>query len=429
MVTNMNRVVPSLEFMPYQHDDFGNQLVTKVEWLRLEGTYSSKAIDQSGIAELINKRFDSNITFKIFRNNKFDAYVTYPSLTSNHPLEQVFSKASNTAGRLLVALGEEGKSIGKVDLVKSKLSGVYSKIPATVWISDTMFGASGLTAREIAAAIAHEIGHFVTYCYFLRNTTMGSFVTTQIAATAAGAKSDKERALIFRDGAKILGIDDVAIEPLLQQTAEQNAATLQTLFIRDTRNLLRSETGASVYEAKSSEQIADGFAVRFGFGKDLALVHSKLGNGEVYRVSGSRLAVLKAVADVGVGVAKIATLGKIMPRIQESLLKYPNDLISPYDRDDQRVRLIKQSLIQLVKEADPNKKEFVDKLISDIESTEKIEKTMKYQESVSAYLQQKLIPFYGKLRREQELQKTVEDLIYNDMFVNAAKIKALGEKE
>lgn len=423
----MKYLVPSLEFMPYQHDDFGEQLVGKVEWLRLEGTMSSKAIDQSGINELINKRFETNITFRIIRDNRFDAYVTTPSISSTHPLDQIFHKPSNTIGRLLTEMGERGKVLGGVDLTTSRVSGVLSKIPVNIYITDTMFSAPGLTSHEIAAALTHEIGHYVTYCYFLLNSAMASFITSKIASLASGASDDKERTIIFREGAKILGIDDLAIEPLLHQTPEQNAATLQTLFIRDTRNLLRSETGASVYEAKSAEQLADGFAIRFGFGKHLALVHSKLGNGYVNRVSGSRLAVIKAVTDVGISIAKVATLGAIMPRIQEKLLRYPSDLISPYDRDDQRVKLLKQGLIQLLKEADPNKKDFVEKLIKDIDAVEKVEKSIPYQESVANYLQQKLIPFYGKVKRDQEIQKTVEDLIFNDAFVAAAKLKKLGE--
>lgn len=423
----MNKTVPSLEFMPYQHDDFGEQLVGKVEWLRLEGTMSSKAIDQSGINELINKRFKTNITFRIIRDNRFDAYVTTPSISSTHPLDQIFHKPSNTIGRLLADIGEKGAALGGVDLTNSTVSGVFSKIPVNIYITDTMFSATGLTTREIAGAIVHEIGHYVTYCYYLLNSAMASFVTSKIAALASGATDDNQRKVIFKEGAKILGIDGLAIEPLLHQTPEQNAATLQTLFIRDTRNLLRSETGASVYEAKSAEQLADGFAVRFGFGKDLALIHSKLGNGYVTRVSGSRLAVIKAAADVGIAIANITTLGTIMPKIQEKLLRYPSDLISPYDRDDQRIKLLRQGLIQLLKEADPNKKQFVEKIIKDIDAVEKVEKSIPYQESVVSYLQQKLIPFYGKVKRDQEIQKTVEDLIFNDMFVAAAKLKNLGE--
>lgn len=429
MVAIMRNAVPSLEFMPYQHDAFGDLLVGKVEWLRLEGTFGTKAIDQSGINELINSRFKTNITFRIIRNDRFDTYVTTPAISANHPLDQIFHSPNNSVGRLLADIGEKGKALGAVDLDKAVVSGVLSKIPVNIYMTDTMFRAVGLTPREIAAAIAHEIGHYITYCWFLLNTAMGSFVTSKIAAMVAGAKSDKERTFIIQGGAKILGIDNITVEPFLQQTADQNAATLQTLYIRDTANTLRSETGASVYEAKSSEQLADAFAVRFGFGKDLALVHSKLNNGRPYRVSGSRLAVLKAMADVTVGVAKVATLGKIMPRIQEQLLKYPSDLISPYDRDDQRVRLLKQNLVQLLKEADPEKKDFVEKLIKDIDSTEKVEQSMGYQESVTSYLQQKLIPFYGKVKRDQELQKTVEDLIFNDMFVNASKLKKLGESQ
>lgn len=423
----MNKAVPSLEFMPYQHDDFGEQLVGKVEWLRLEGTMSSKAIDQSGINELINKRFNTNITFRIIRDDRFDAYVTTPSISSTHPLDQIFHKPSNTIGRLLTEFGERGLTFGGVDLTNSKVSGVLSKIPVNIYITDTMFRAIGLTPRQIAAALTHEIGHYITYCYYLLNSAMASFVTSKIASLASGATGDADRKIIFKEGAKILGIDDLAVEPLLQQTAEQNAATLQTLYIRDTRNLLRSETGASVYEAKSAEQLADGFAIRFGFAKDLALVHSKLNNGYAKRVSGSRLAVIKAATDIGIAVANVATLGTIMPRIQEKLLRYPSDLISPYDRDDQRIKLLRQGLIQLLKEADPTKKQFVEKLLKDIDAVEKIEKTIPYQESVANYLQTKLIPFYGKVKRDQEIQKTVEDLIFNEMFVAATKLKNLGE--
>lgn len=356
MVTCMNSHVPSLEFMSFQNDNFGEELAKKVNWLRIDGKYTSESVQNSGIAELINKRFNLNINVMVIRNSQPNAAMSIPPISKEHPLTQVFLGAHNYVGRLITEIGEKGQNLGVVDIKNAKCSGIFSKIPGTLYIHTGMLASDRFTPEEVAAVMLHEVGHLFTYFYYLLHSVMSTFVVSSIAAQVAGAKRDDERRFIIQKGAMILGIDNIAVDPMLHQTADQNAATLQTLYIRDTTNLIRSETGASLYESKSAEQLADLFAVKMGMAKPLATGLAKFSPSNKL-ISTAFKYVALAVTGVFTVLTTILSFGAILPIMYLQLLLAPSDVVSPYDSMDNRIKLIRQHLIQELKDTpDEDKK-------------------------------------------------------------------------
>ncbi len=61
----------------------------------------------------------------------------------------------------------------------------------------------------------------------------------------------KERTLIIEKGLRVMGIDGVGVREFLTQTPEQISTTMQSLYINQTSNQLRSETGFGMYEFTS----------------------------------------------------------------------------------------------------------------------------------------------------------------------------------
>lgn len=418
----MIKHVPSLEFMSYQDDGFGIELAKHVNWLRIDGTYSTEAVAKSGIAEIIGKRFKMNITLVVLKGNRPNASISIPPISKEHPLTQIFEKSSNYIGRLLTEVGVGGQNIGTIDLKHGQCGGLFSKLPSTIYLTTALLSDFRYTPEEIAAFILHEVGHAFTYYYYLLNVTMGSFVTSAIAAMVAGAKRDDERKVIIAKGAKILGIDNVSIEPLLHNPADQNASLLQALYIRDTSNIIRSETGFSIYESKSAEQLADLFAVKLGMARHLASGMGKLTT-NTGSISTAYNYVTRAVLDVTITIGKIASLGLINSKIQSKLLMYPSDIVSAYDSPDNRIKLIRQHVIQELKEADPSNIDFLKRLLSDLDDISNSQDKYPYQERIASYLQRKHIRFFRDQKKTQDLQKDVEDLIFNEMFVQAAKFQ------
>lgn len=424
----MKNLMTSLELMSFQNDDFGDKLVKAIDRLRLEGSYGSKSIIDSGIEKLIKDRFGLDINFNVIRSNFIKAAVESPPLSKEHPFDQIFSAnyLDNSMGRLISNIGDKANRIGSVSLKTGRLTGIFTSINHHMVVSDSVFSSGLFSSREIAAIILHEIGHPITYYYFLLNTVMGSFITAYIANAANKAKDDKERKVIFTKGARVLGIDGVAIEPLLTNTPEQNANTLQTLFINNTYNELRSETGAALYEAKVCEQLADMFAVKMGFGVELATGLEKIHRGSTPKTPKAYLFALKAISEVTLRTLQMASFGLLTPMIQMSLMSKPfDDLVSPYDNSKDRITYLKRHLIQELKNTNEVSPEFTKQLISDIEKIQTVINKVEPYESVVNYLQKKLLPFGRRVKSEQDLQKDIEGLIYNDVFVQAAKLGAM----
>lgn len=422
----MTNNIVSLELMRYQDDSFATNLTKAIDFLKIDGTYGSKAIEESNIDKIIFDRFGIDVTFKILDIKTLDAAIEIPPLSENHPLNKLFNGGDSSMGRLISNFGEKGRRIGTVDLNKGKVGGVFSEINHELVVTKLMFTSGRFSSREIAAIIAHECGHAVFNFFFILNVTLNTFITAYIANAAQEANGDNERRIIFTKGARILGVDGLKIEPLLGQTVEQNALTMQALHIDQTNEAMRSETGHVFYDAKGSEQLADMFAVKMGLGVDLASAIEKLYRSPTSRIGKVKLIALKAAAEISIAVMAISTLGTIMPKIALLLsTKSFGFMTSPYDDPKDRIIYLKRHLVQELKDVDQLDKKFAAKLISDITAIEKSASEVSLAESITSYLQRRFLPFARRIKAEQDFQKNIEGLIYNDVFVATAKLKGL----
>ena len=408
----------SMEVMALQHDDFGLKLTHIVERLRLDGTYSTKAIKESGLKELIFDRLKMNVDVHIVESPSINAAIIPPSLNSSHPFDQYFSGFHVAdMGRLVAELGDRGHRIGKVDFDKVVLSGVLTKIPHPTYLTSGLLR-SKLTDREVAAILLHELGHGMTYMYFLLNVTIASVITNAVVNAAFNKDGDREREVIFERGARILGLDNVQATGFRGQTKDQAKAALQALYIDHDITWLRSETGCNLYEAKSCEQLADQMVAKFGFGADLATALDKMfGNTR----SGVFSNMVKIAAEAAIWLSVVGIV--VMPVFL--LTVDPGDLISPYDNPKDRIKYIRKHLIQELKNIDVVPKETQKKLLSDIDKIEKIAERHGPDESIMQYLQRRFLMPVREVKRLQDQQKDIEDLLYNDAFVAYAKFKQL----
>lgn len=408
----------SMEVMAFQNDDFGLRLTHIVERLRLDGTYSTRAIKESGIKELIAERLKMNADVFIIDKDYINAAIIPPPLNSSHPFEQYFS-GFHTAemGRMIAELGDRGYRVGKVDFEKMTLSGILTKIPHSVYLTAGLLR-SRLTDREVAAIILHELGHGMTYLYFLLNVTIASVITNAIVNAAFRKDELREREVIFERGARILGLDNVQVTGFRNHTKEQTKSILQTLYIDHDINMLRSETGCTLYEAKSCEQLADMMVAKFGFGTDLATALDKMFGRTKNSTFGT---MVKIAAEVAIWASVVGVV--VMPVFL--IAQDPGYLISPYDNPVDRIKYIRKHLIQELKEPSAMPDDVQRKIISDIDKVEKIAAKHGPDESLVNYLQRRFILPLRAIKRQQDQQKVIEDLIYNDAFVAHAKFKQL----
>lgn len=416
----MNIGVPSLEFMEFQNDSFFKDLSEAVGRIREHPEPTTKVVFDSGIEDIVNKRLKTSVEFFIDPAFYPNAYVLLPQLDKGHPFFIEWKdRVSNDMGRLVANLDTVLKRTGTVNIEKAEVSGIFSAIPVRTCITLGLLK-SNATDQEVAAIVLHELGHLFTYYYYTLHGTIGGFISTAIASAAAGAKGDAERTVIYQKGARAMGIDDISVSTMLHQTADQNAEVLQSLYIHQTADNLRSQTGHGMYEMKCCEQLADAFAARFGAG--LALTKGLLLISGGGRETFNRPVYYASLALSLVSMI-IALNSPVSAGFQIALLLFSGDVYDgSYDALPDRIRYIKQHLIEGIKKSkipDNIRKSF----LQDIAEIEKLAKGVNYNPSLHQILRRIIFPHVRRKAKSVEFQKTIEDMLYNETFIHAAKLQ------
>lgn len=417
----MNIGVPSLEFMEFQNDSLFKELSSAIHYIRSQGQPTTKVVFESGLETIINQRLRTKIEIRVRDTPALLAYAALPDLNKTHPFMAIFNVPETDAqlGRFVANIDQVLKRTGTVNIESGYVSGVFSEIPVTVAISSGFFN-SRASDGEIAAVLLHEVGHVFTYFYYILHGTIGGFISTAIAMAAVGASGDSERKVIFEKGARAMGIDNVGVTTLLHQTPAQNAEVFKSLYVNETMNRLRTQTGYGLYEIKCCEQLADTFATRFGAGLALASglfylekIHQQPRNKAMYVASMACATVQRLLSPL---------TSATIPDTNPLLLLITGDEVNPYDSFPDRIKFIKQQMIEGLKikgldEADRKK------FINDAEDIDKILKSVEYQPTFFKRIRTILFPRSKRKLTAHELQKTIEDMMYNETFIQAAKLK------
>lgn len=419
--------VPSLEFMKLQEDTFFDDLKAVVNKIRQDDKFTTKTVFESGLERVIFDRLKMSIEVVIVDRPNVNAAIELPSMDRNHIFFRALTNSfPNDVGKAISYFQDDKMRIGSVNIQTVTLGGIFQRIPLRMFLYRGLFNPR-INDGEIAATILHELGHGFTFFFYLLHSAMANFISCKTATDIVGASGDKERVIILERGMRCLGLDGVGVQELLTQTPEQIATSIQALYINSTLSQLRSETGFGMYELRASEQLADWFAAKFGAALESATLQDKLMHeGKAMMLANtarSRAGVLTAVF-YGVYIIQFSIP---FPKFFSEI--FYDETISRYDDDADRIKYMRQALIEELQNSvlpeDARKK-----LIKDIDAIKVIEKRVRkdkdtFGRSIAVYLKNKLIPNYRRNVSNIELQKTLEEAMYNDSFVYAAKLKGV----
>lgn len=418
-------ITPSLEFMKLQNDSFLEDLATAVAHIRLDKDLTTRTINDSNIEAIIFKRLKMTIEFSIQKSPIINAHIVLPNIDKNHIFAKTLAgMGNNSAGKIISNIGNVEDRIGFVDINKVRVGGAFSKIPLSMVLTSGLFN-DKISDKEIAVTILHELGHAFTYFYYLLHTTLVNFISTAVASDVMGARGDDERIIIIEKGFRILGIDGVAVRDMVTQTSEQITTSIQTLYINDTVNNLRSETGFGMYELRAVEQLADWFASKFGGALYMARLQEKLYTQgielEKQNIAKNRLSFKTALIH---GALVIVTKIPISPLFTSVFL---DETVSLYDNDVDRIKFLRRSIIDDIRTGNIPEAEVKNTLesigeIADIEN--RISDDSKgFLKSIATMVRKKVLPNYRRNLKAVDLQKNLEDAMYNDSYVYAMKLK------
>lgn len=411
--------LPALESISVQNGRLFQELTLAIGKLRKGDSYTTEAILDSDIMNIVRDYTGMRIAFHVDANYGH-ACIQLPALDRNHPFVDGYWKAYGhfeTGAQIIRAM--KGQIKGSVDRTNSKVGGIYSEIQADIYFGKSFLQGKMYSDGELAAVLLHELGHLYTYFEYLGTTVFSSHVIAAAAKAVMEIEDQAERAVVLKEAQQVLGVEIPDTDRLSMTPKAARSYATQTVLISAYAEKSRSEMGTNVYDARSCEQLADQFATRHGAGKELVTALDKL-----YRSYSHRSTLSMAehvILEVGKMILFLCGLFLLtIPLVLWLLVSNPTRKI--YDDPQARVRLVRQQLNEELKEKGlPDSRRVA--LLSDIAICEEIEGSLDDKRTVLEFIWTTVMPS-GRAAANQELvQKQVEDLLNNQLFVMSAKLK------
>lgn len=439
----------TLEMISQQSTDFFEALTKAVEGIRANDQLYKLGVKKflvcpevMEIAKDIHKFTNLNVSFK--NGNQVGFATDVILIDANHIFfDQDLIKLYRDNGwsknlhedidKVLNQL--KAKSVtGGVSLKDARVYGAYAQIPVKIYLPvDDMQNASYLTASEVAAVILHEVGHSFNMLELAGRTATTNQVLSALSKVLDGSISQADRVTIYSKAAKTLELDDELTEQLKKSDTPY---LLTTVLFDATLRKCKSELGASVYDTNSCEWLADQFAVRCGAGKDLVTGLDKVltkyrQNKEGYEWMNRWQTVIFAF--FGVTSLLIFTLtplgifygtyGILVLWLLLSMQTKKNDI---YDKPLSRINRIRRECVDRLKDPeldDDQRRETLQTIegIDKVISSDNLPDTLLVCEKLAYFLK----PTYRAAHKYELLQKELEALASNDLFIKAAQFKTV----
>jgi hypothetical protein len=414
-----SNIQQSFEDIIAQDNTLHLELAAAVHALRADGTFSTAQLEKINFTEIIRKRTRMWTVVSIDRDIGINAYVVLPSMDKNHVFIEDCYKPWTTSKEATSVIHALGKPLlGAVNVQDCTVSGAYEKVLAPMVLGAQLLRSNKFSDLEVAAIILHELGHLWTYFQFLGVYVRTALVSGVVAKAAMDCDDVDERAQLISEGAKVLGLEHINSLNIAKLPKEHVNNAVQALFLTESVIRNRTESNNADYELRACEQLADQFAARHGAGCDLVTGLDRMWR--VYNVSST----ISPAMHVFIEVAKIT--GMLISIIGVPCLAIyimiANPMQKTYDDPAQRIAFIKQQLITELKSERTTDLRRVS-LLGDIAVIEGIEDGLTDRRTFIEWMITNLQPTARRSLKSEQVQKQIEALANNDLFVHAAKFQ------
>lgn len=155
---------------------------------------------------------------------------------------------------------------GWVDENKIKVGGIFSEYINTVYVNFNMlYKMLKRNVRKTVAVILHELGHGFYACAYTNRVDETNQIIS--AAMRKGAEASDNKVEVLYKEFKDKGME--IRKETLQGLTNKDPITLGKTAFQLTNEFVYSQMVSSKYNETSFEQLADNFAARLGYGKEL----------------------------------------------------------------------------------------------------------------------------------------------------------------
>lgn len=381
----------------------------------------------SRIASVIKNHTKMDISFLVSECTYPDMSISFVPFDVNNVLrdggfEKMEGKTFNIdTYQKLLAGGRGG-----VDS-RGAVSGVFTKIPATIVVSRVMLS-GGYTADELAAGTLHEVGHLYGYFDMMGRSIATSVLIAQTEHELAKTTDLAHREQIVDNITKVLGFEGLDTTELAKNGQEQ---TLQLVLVRNTVEKLLGDMGDAKLFGTEVEFLADSYAVRSGAAQPLTSLYLKLAKAGRHVQTTSRLEYVATEAFKGallvagmVAPATMVVTGLIAGLCIAAAGSHASDRNTPVER----LEAVYADLVAALKDTSLPR-ELKESLVQDIQFVSGLREQLVKRSTVVAKLWQTLSPSHRRNVKQSKVQQEISKLVNNELFAKAAHLSTLQPAE
>ena len=336
---------------------------------------------------------------------------------------------------------------GTVDVDNVVLGGDFTKYVATTYFNIGSMVRANLNKKEMVAILLHELGHNWYACEYTSRMDRANAILMDSIKTVSG---DRQKITMVRTK---LEKENIRIsEETLDGLASPNPVILTKAAFTLASEICYSQMMSGKYDETSFEQLADNFAIRFGYGPYLVTAFEKLYPGGVrmhyffsfimsmkqsFQVVRALIAaimnIFTALNILAGGLSFMAiryllqSLAAIFSIIIFSIVtvNQSGEAGRPATYDDlvHRYNRVRLQLVEAIKNRELPKAQ-AKFLIEQFESISSLIKDVKPYRGLLDMLFNTFNPKDRRAKASIERQQAIESLFSNPLFVSAAKLDA-----
>lgn len=406
-----------LESFGNMGSSLGPDLIEEIAELRKVGDYSQESMEKTRVGEIIKAHTGVNVTFIVSEEVGYNASARLPFLDNSHPFFTQMGFEPWFVGEQGKVRVEEGPLEGTVDIKKYKISGGLSKIEAPIIVGLSLIKDKNMTNEEITAVVLHELGHHFTYFQYLGNIIRDSWLISNASKIAIGSESPEVKTKVMIKTKEQLGIDELNVPDLLASAQATRKDTVEYVLVSNSMMREGSQSGTSLYDVRTVEQIADAFVAYHGLGRPLASAFVK------FSKKGDKLASRSFPVYLAAELFKtIFTLAMFFSLPITTIIWLVGMVpgCKVYDDPEARVNTLKQQLNAALRQAttDEEKTSIVDQ----IKAIEACQRELKDKRSFYVAIYETITPIGRKRYNQEKQQEMIKNMVFNDFQAKALQL-------
>jgi len=412
--------IPVTESINFQEGTFFKELVLAFEVVRkLNKKDIADSEEVGNIGKIINHHTGLDVTLSIA---DAEPSVHIPMVNKNNVLINSFVREFlNSSDGIKMINNADGVVRGTVNLKTGKVTGIFTEVKSTINMPLHMLTETKFTCEENAAILLHEVGHLVTYYEYIARSVTTNQMLAGLSKALDQSGSVEEREAVLVNVKKAMSLTDLDTKELAKST---NKHVAEIVVVTNVTKQTVSELGSNIYDFSTWEYLSDQYAARQGAGRHLVTGLEKIYKGH-WNISFRSLPAYLAMEAVKLTMLVfVPILGPGALGVSILLLAIDGSGDGTYDRPGARFIRVRDQIVENLKDKNLTPDDRA-RLTADLETIHAVLKQINDRRQFFGVLWDNLIPGASKALDQERLQKELEAIAVNDLFVKSAELKQL----